>query len=134
MRHRDQIRRENTAAFSRSSAAGLVRTFENRSHEIFGISGPKRGPVLGKLRAQSELYGHVGKLGHIQMIRRPFPTEWDTSQLPNNRRTYLDSGLSFDEVASRVLKMIAATLLSRIMATINRRPNDALPSSKARQP
>ena len=30
--------------------------------------------------------------------------------------------------------MIAATLLSRIMATINRRPNDALPSSKARQP
>jgi hypothetical protein len=30
--------------------------------------------------------------------------------------------------------MIAATLLPRIMATINRRPNDALPSSKARQP
>ena len=30
--------------------------------------------------------------------------------------------------------MIAATLLPRIMAAINRRPNDALPSSKARQP
>lgn len=30
--------------------------------------------------------------------------------------------------------MIAATLLPRIMATIKRRPNDALPSSKARQP
>jgi hypothetical protein len=30
--------------------------------------------------------------------------------------------------------MIAATLLPRIMATINRRPNDALPISKARQP
>ena len=29
--------------------------------------------------------------------------------------------------------MIAATLLPRIMATINRRPDDALPSSKARQ-
>jgi hypothetical protein len=27
--------------------------------------------------------------------------------------------------------MIAATLLPRIMATINRRPNDGLPSSKA---
>jgi acyl-CoA thioesterase I len=30
--------------------------------------------------------------------------------------------------------MIAATLLPRIMAIINRRPNDALPSSQARQP
>ena len=30
--------------------------------------------------------------------------------------------------------MIAATLLPRIMAVIHRRPNDALPSSQARQP
>lgn len=37
------------------------------------------------------------------MIRRPFPTEWNTAQLSGNRRTYLDSGLSFEEVASQIL-------------------------------
>lgn len=37
------------------------------------------------------------------MIRRPFPTEWHTSQLPDSRRTHLDSGLSFEEIANRIL-------------------------------
>jgi hypothetical protein len=37
------------------------------------------------------------------MIRRPFPTEWDTSQLPENRRPYLDSRLSFEDIAEQVL-------------------------------
>jgi hypothetical protein len=37
------------------------------------------------------------------MIRAPFPNEWNTSQIPNNRRIYLDSGLSFEEITSRVL-------------------------------
>jgi hypothetical protein len=37
------------------------------------------------------------------MIRRPFPTEWNTSQLPSDRRMYLDSGLSFEEITARVL-------------------------------
>jgi hypothetical protein len=37
------------------------------------------------------------------MIRLPFPTKWDTSQLPTNRRSYLDSDLSFQEIADRVL-------------------------------
>jgi hypothetical protein len=36
------------------------------------------------------------------MIRKPFPAEWDTSQLPDSRRAYLNSGLSFEEIASRV--------------------------------
>jgi hypothetical protein len=36
------------------------------------------------------------------MIRCPFPFEWDTSQLPPYRRAYLDRGLSFEEIASRI--------------------------------
>ena len=36
-------------------------------------------------------------------IRKPSPTEWDTSQLPNGRRTYLDSGMSFEEMVARLL-------------------------------
>ena len=38
----------------------------------------------------------------IGAIRRPFKTEWDTSRLPSHRLTYLDSGLSFEQIARRV--------------------------------
>jgi hypothetical protein len=38
----------------------------------------------------------------ILMIRRPFPTEWNTSELPINRRSYLDLDFSFEDVASRI--------------------------------
>jgi hypothetical protein len=37
------------------------------------------------------------------MVRKPFTTEWNTSQIPDNRRTYLDNGSSFEEMASQIL-------------------------------
>jgi len=37
------------------------------------------------------------------VIRKPFPTEWGTSLLPNERRAYLDSGMSFEEMVARLL-------------------------------
>jgi hypothetical protein len=37
------------------------------------------------------------------MIRRPFSTEWDTSQLPGNRQAYL-TAVSFEEIVSRVVE------------------------------
>lgn len=36
------------------------------------------------------------------MIRKPFATEWDTSQLPEGRLRYLEAGLSFDEMADQI--------------------------------
>jgi hypothetical protein len=36
------------------------------------------------------------------MIRRPFKDEWDTSRLSSERRAYLDSGLSFKQIASQI--------------------------------
>jgi hypothetical protein len=36
-------------------------------------------------------------------IRTPFSSEWDTTQLPAERRAHLDSGLSFEQMVSRVL-------------------------------
>jgi hypothetical protein len=47
------------------------------------------------------------------MIRRPFAAEWDTSQLTEDRRAYLDSGLSFEEMISQLLSettVISATI------------------------
>jgi hypothetical protein len=38
----------------------------------------------------------------LQMIRRPFPDEWDTSQLLGSRRVYLESGLSFETIVARM--------------------------------
>lgn len=37
------------------------------------------------------------------MPRRPFPAEWDLSQLPAQRRGYLESGLSFEQIAARIV-------------------------------
>jgi hypothetical protein len=37
------------------------------------------------------------------MIRAPFPAEWNTSQLPGNRRAYLESGILFEDLASRLI-------------------------------
>src|SRR3954453_20004500 len=37
------------------------------------------------------------------MIRTPFPSEWDTSQLPADRRAHLESGASFEQIVSRLL-------------------------------
>jgi hypothetical protein len=45
------------------------------------------------------------------MIRRSFPNEWDTSQLPSNRRVHLDSGLSFEEI---VAQMMTETRVTRV--------------------
>jgi hypothetical protein len=39
--------RENTAALSRAAAGGLLRSFESRSEEILGISGPEEDPIYG---------------------------------------------------------------------------------------
>ncbi|BCG88273.1 hypothetical protein MesoLj113c_43830 [Mesorhizobium sp. 113-3-9] len=36
------------------------------------------------------------------MIRKPFPAEWDTSQMPKRRRAYLEIGLSFEEMVDQI--------------------------------
>ena len=47
------------------------------------------------------------------MIRPPSRTEWDTSGLSAERRAYLDDGLSFEEIAARVIEN-ATVICSRI--------------------
>ncbi|MBR1227025.1 hypothetical protein JQ600_19020 [Bradyrhizobium sp. AUGA SZCCT0176] len=46
----------------------------------------------------------------MRMIKPPSRTEWDTSALVANGRTYLDDGLSFKEIAARVIE--SATVIS----------------------
>ena len=36
-------------------------------------------------------------------MRKPNHSEWDTTRLPGDRRAYLDAGLSFEEIAARIL-------------------------------
>jgi len=43
------------------------------------------------------------------MIKPPNKTEWDTSALAADRRTYLDDGLSFTQIAARVIE--SATII-----------------------
>ena len=47
------------------------------------------------------------------MIRRPFPTEWDTSQLTDQRRAYLEPGIEFEDMVARLrgeARVISATI------------------------
>lgn len=37
-----------------------------------------------------------------RMIRKPFPREWDTSQLAESRREHLEAGLSFEEIVDQI--------------------------------
>jgi hypothetical protein len=41
--------------------------------------------------------------GKVCRIRQPFSHEWNTTQLPAERRSYLDGGVSFEGMVSRVL-------------------------------
>jgi hypothetical protein len=61
------------------------------------------------------------------MIRRSFPGEWNTSQLPGDRRAYLDSGLSFEELASRLIteRQVMHVKLKRYQDPAPGEPKDA---------
>jgi hypothetical protein len=66
------------------------------------------------------------------MIRKPFKTEWDTSHLSSERRDYLDTNLSFEEIANRIhaeFEIIAKT----VEPYRDHPPGEAREAKKARQ-
>ncbi|MCK1303900.1 hypothetical protein IVB33_39910 [Bradyrhizobium sp. 24] len=55
-------------------------------------------------------------------IKPPSKTEWDTSALAASRRAYLDEGLSFEQIAARVIG--SATLISSRIEPYRTAPGD----------
>lgn len=68
-------------------------------HELSGTLSCSRLKLIFRLRKFFLLF----KFRNLLVVQAPGSQEWDSSGLPEYRRAYLDSGLSFEEIAARLV-------------------------------